>query len=320
MPRLRKAIFNNKVYFLTLSVQEGIMLPANDLVKFVIKSALLRALKHHPITISHFIVNGTHIHIVLRVYNPQDIPGFMERFKTESAHYLNNLIGRNQRTLWCKSYDSPQLLQAPDVIEKIAYLYTNPVKDGLIDSIEHYPGLSSWQNYKTKKSYIKAQLLKRDDVFEAAQDQGDTYFRRKKELLSKSAGKERVIKIDTDDWMKAFPNLDKNETNQQIQDLIKQKEEEIRNNFRKEKRTFMGLAKLINQGINLLYTSKRSGKKMWCISFNKDLRKSYIRKLKELARRATEVYLSWCQGDTTQRIPEGMFAPRMPVLANYFVG
>ena len=50
------------------------------------------------------------------------------------------------------------------------------------------------------------------------------------------------------------------------------------------------------------------------------VRKHYIRKIKELARRATEVYLSWCQGDTTQRIPEGMFAPRMPVLANYFVG
>jgi len=318
MPKLRKALFHNHVYFITFSVQEGIMLPANDLVKFLIKSAILRAIGHHPITISHFIVNGTHIHIILRVYNPQDVSGFMERFKTESAHYLNNLIGRNQRTVWCKSYDSPALLEPQDVINKIAYLYTNPVKDGLIDSIEHYPGLSSWQNFKSRKSYIKAQLISRDDVYEVEQDQGDEYFRRKRKLLSKSAGKERVIKIEPDDWIKAFPELDKNEINKEIFELIKEKEEEIRNNFRENKRSFMGLAKLVNQGINLDYIPNRSGRKMWCISSNRELRKSFIKEVKELAETAREVFFSWCEGDTTKRMPEGMFAPRMPVLANYY--
>ena len=77
MPRLRKAIFNNAVYFLTLSTESGIMLPANPLVKFLIGSAMLRALEHHPIKISHYIVNGTHIHMIVRVWNPEDMPGFM---------------------------------------------------------------------------------------------------------------------------------------------------------------------------------------------------------------------------------------------------
>ena len=320
MPRLRKAIFNNKVYFLTLSVREGIMLPANDLVKFVLKSAMLKALKHHPITISHFIVNGTHIHKIVRVYNPEDIPGYMERFKTESAHYLNNLIGRNQRAVWCEGYDSPMLLQPEDVIEKIIYLYTNPVKDGLINSIEHYPGLSSWQSYKNRKSFIKGQLISRDDVYEVEQDKGDEYFRKKRKLLSKSAGKERVVKIDPDDWMKAFGNLDRKETNDRMFELINHREEEIRNKFKEEKRNFMGLARLVNQGIDLSYIPKREGKKMWCISFDVELRITYINFLKELTKQARDVYLRWCEGDITKRMPEGMFAPRMPVLANYFVG
>ena len=96
MPRLRKAIFNNGVYFLTLSAESGIILPANPLTRFIVGAAMLRALKHHPIRISHYIVNGTHIHMIVRVWNPEDIPGFMERFKTESAHYINRVLGRSR--------------------------------------------------------------------------------------------------------------------------------------------------------------------------------------------------------------------------------
>ena len=114
MPRLRKAIFHNGVYFLTASTEQGIMIPCNPLMNFLMKSALLRALKHHPINISHFIFSTTHLHMIVRAYNPQDIPGFMERFKTESAHYINKILGRKKRTIWCSGYDSPRLLTPKD--------------------------------------------------------------------------------------------------------------------------------------------------------------------------------------------------------------
>ncbi|MCB0334870.1 MAG: transposase, partial [Bdellovibrionales bacterium] len=99
MPRLRKFIFHGDVHFITLSVEEGIMLPANYLTEFIVMAALLRAQKHHPVVISHFLVSGTHIHMIVRVDNPEDIPGFMERFKTESAHYINRSLGRKKRTI-----------------------------------------------------------------------------------------------------------------------------------------------------------------------------------------------------------------------------
>ena len=75
------------------------MLPANYLTEFIVMAALLRAQKHHPVVISHFLVSGTHIHMIVRVDNPEDIPGFMERFKTESAHYINRSLGRKKRTI-----------------------------------------------------------------------------------------------------------------------------------------------------------------------------------------------------------------------------
>jgi molybdopterin biosynthesis enzyme MoaB len=34
--------------------------------------------------------------LIVRAVNPEDIPGFMERFKTESAHYLNRKTANNK--------------------------------------------------------------------------------------------------------------------------------------------------------------------------------------------------------------------------------
>ena len=56
MPRLRKAIFKRQVHFITAIAEEGIMLPANPLVKQLILSAMARTYEHRPIEICHYIV------------------------------------------------------------------------------------------------------------------------------------------------------------------------------------------------------------------------------------------------------------------------
>ena len=78
----------------------------------------------------------------------------------------------------------------------------------------------------------------------------------------------------------------------------------------------MGAKQLRNQGINLGYTSKRSGRKMWCISSDIKERKVYISFVKRLAKEAREVYFKWQSGATDLAMPIGMFPPRMPVQAN----
>lgn len=321
MPRLRKLIFNNNVHFLTCSVEQGIMLPSNPLVNFIIKSAILRAIKHHPIKVSHDIVNGTHVHLFVRAENPEDVPGFMERFKTESAHYLNRLLGRKKRTIWCAGYDSPRLLTVEDAIEKIAYLYTNPVKDGLVDSIKNYPGLSTYNLFTKTKKKITARLIGRDLLSEVRQNQNYQGYKKalKNLLKSKDIGKLQTIDINCNDWMKAFNIEDPKEIkeiNTRIHERIKTIEEKIQKERKETNKPFLGREKLENQGIDLTYTPKRTGKKMWCISSNIEKRKSYIKYLKSIADKAREVYELWKTGATEEKMPIGVFAPRMPVLCN----
>ncbi len=313
MPRLRKIILNNQIHFVTLSVEEGIMLPANPLVKFLLKSALIRAFKHHPLEINHFIVNGTHIHMIVRIENPLDLPKFMERFKTESAHYLNRILGRKKRTVWCERYDSPVLLTREDVINKIAYLYTNPVKDGLIESINKYPGLSTWEYYKANTFKMKCNYIRRDSLFEIPQDKGHLFFEKMRKLLVKDNPAKGNFEFNPNAWMKSFKIKDPAEINK-INKTIHEKIKEIQSAIYQEKTDFMGRAKLENQGIDLKYKPNRTGRKMWCITGNRELRKQFINYAKNLCEYANEVYQSILGGDFTEVYPAGLFPPRLPML------
>ncbi len=81
--------------------------------------------------------------MVFVVINPEHVPEFLRNVKAESAHMLNNLLGRNRRTVWCEGYDSPIVLTPLHALVFISYLYANPAKDDLEISIHRYPGLSS---------------------------------------------------------------------------------------------------------------------------------------------------------------------------------
>ena len=116
--------------------------------------------------------------------------------------------------------------------------------------------------------------------------------------------------------MKAFEVKNPQEINQEILSMIKEAELEVNQERQKENKPFIGATKLVNQGIDLDYRSKRSGKKMWCLSGNREKRKTYINWGKNLASEAYDVYCGWCRGDTSRRMPLGMFSPCMPVVAN----
>ena len=319
--RLRKFIFHNHVHFITCSVEEGIMLPANPLAQFLVKAAIIRAQMLHPVKISHFLVNGTHLHMIIRVDNPEDIPGFMERFKTESSHYLNRLLGRHKRTIWCSGYDSPRCKNIEDVVDKIVYTYANPNKDGLIDSIDNYPGLSSWHMFNGRQRRMFGTFISRDEFHFVDQSQNGLAFKRLSKKLAKR-GKLKEIQLDPNDWLKAFGVWSKeeiNEINNSIIELIKTEEIEKQEEYKKEGKSFMGREKLENQGISPNYQRKKQrGKKLWVICKDKEERKMYIVFLKELAREARDIYKEWCKGNSSCRMPIGVFAPRMPVVANLF--
>ncbi len=124
-PRL---LFPHTVTMLTSRVQQGLPLVHTLLMESILWSALAVAQTLNKVKVISFVVMGNHVHIIALVEDPTDVESFMERFKCETVHAVNRLMGRRQVSVWCEGYDSPTILTLEDLIEKMAYVYGNPVR------------------------------------------------------------------------------------------------------------------------------------------------------------------------------------------------
>jgi len=99
-------------------------------------------------------------------YDPKGLANeFTHRFHTNLAKCVNAYRGRWEN-VW--SSDEPCLVELVDidiVVEKLIYTATNPVKDGLVENVHHWPGPKIVQAFLAGKT-LKARrprFLFRDD-------------------------------------------------------------------------------------------------------------------------------------------------------------
>jgi putative transposase len=70
-------------------------------------------------------------------------PAFLEHFHKLFAKCQNSLRGRWENFWSSEQTSVVRLVDPNDVIEKMIYALTNPVKDGLVEKAHHWPGASS---------------------------------------------------------------------------------------------------------------------------------------------------------------------------------
>jgi len=78
------------------------------------------------------------------IYDPHgNYPAFLEHFHKHFAKCQNALRGRWEN-FWASEQTSVvRLIDPSDVLDKMTYALTNPVKDGLVESAHHWPGVTS---------------------------------------------------------------------------------------------------------------------------------------------------------------------------------
>jgi REP element-mobilizing transposase RayT len=163
MSRYLKYHPNGNVLFITSSIEEGLLFLCNPLCTAILKSCLSAALAKYPVRLCHFVIEPTHIHIIIVVENPEDVPEFMKYFKCETAHRINRVLGRRKRTVWCEGYDSPIVLTPLRALVAISYLYSNPAKDSLTYNIDEYEGVSRWNMFSKGEHSEENKIIPRDE-------------------------------------------------------------------------------------------------------------------------------------------------------------
>src|SRR5690606_7344163 len=139
MPRNPKIFTRRTLVELSFRTEEGLPFAPNLLMKILMENILARAQTMYPIVIVKYVVMPNHVHIMVVVKDPQNVPRFVEYLKRESAYVVNALLGRKKHTVWCDGYDSPVILDAETAIRKLTYVSINPLSAELIKKASNYP-------------------------------------------------------------------------------------------------------------------------------------------------------------------------------------
>ena len=313
-----RLLLPHTVALLTSRVQQGLPFVCTPLMEKILWSALAVAQNLHPIKIIAFVIMGNHIHLIVLVDDPEVTESFMERFKCETAHAVNRLLGRRQVSVWCEGYDSPVILTVDDLIEKIAYVYANPVRAHRSDSISTYQGVSSWDMFTSGR--IRKEIKRIRRPFLQPLPKGRLSARQQEQLatsVEKKSEENLEFILTPDSWTVAFPEyMTVEKFNQKLKDRLQEIEAEMATERQAKGIALPSAVELATQSINITYLPKKFGRRMWCICRDVSLRTAFIKFIKSLRTKARQVRLLWKSGHRSEPFPIGLFPPCQPVLAN----
>lgn len=321
--RTPKLVQKGSVQFVTATVEQDLIFPANPLIELILRKCLARALELYDLIICHILFETTHFHMLVVIEDPEALKDFMRHFKAESAHAINRLLGRRKRTIWCEGYDNPTVLDLEKAIEMIAYLYGNPAKDGLVDRIEQYPGLSSWRSFQRGECTFEALQIARDDIRKLP-NRALSYreYRNEARLLSRGR-KKGSFTVSPDAWIEAFGVTDPQErqaVNQRIVLQVRELEALAREERLRSGLSVIGASRLLNTPIGREFLPQRTGRKSICLSSCSIARIAFIKFAKRLFAEGREIFRRWKLGDLHLLYPIGLYPPSHPRRAELLPG
>jgi len=141
MPAARP-VLPGQFYFVTRRcVQRQLLLRPDAQLNNIILYCLAVAAKRFQIDIIMMCVMSNHHHTALfdRFGN---INEFTEHFHKLTAKCINALRGRNENVWSSEPVSKIVCVEPREVLAKIVYAATNPVKDFLVDTVAHWPGVN----------------------------------------------------------------------------------------------------------------------------------------------------------------------------------
>jgi hypothetical protein len=220
--------------------------------------------------------------------------------------------------VWNEGYDSPVILTLDDLIEKMAYVYANPVRAHRTDSIDNYLGVSSWQMFTSGALSKEVQRIRRPFIQPLPKGVLSPSEQKRKAAHVVELAKETLtFTLTPDVWTVAFPNqMTIEQFNDKVLKRIREIEQEMAVVRERERIILPTEYQMITQPMDTPYSPTTFGRRMWCICGNIPVRIAFIAFIKQLVLQARDVRLAWAKGDFRLPFPPGLFPPCPPRLAN----
>ena len=316
----------NCVYEVSLRVREGLPFAPKQVIELLLKSAMARTQRDFKVTLCHFVWMGNHAHILVVGQDAERLTAYYAEVQKKITDYLKRLLGRRQLSLW---ETRPSVILVADyeaALNRIAYFYANPARAHLIDTIELYPGLSSYQIFSTAPHKVTHSIsetipwLRCPSIPEVpSRDLSEKQDNRICALLKETNKKLEELTVKPHYWLTCF--------NTRSPEMVKEASERVMEKLRaheldaREQRAARGLSprgrkRLLQTPLMLEHTPKKYSRRIFIITTCNELRISYIKHVDVIWDQCRECYQRWKQRDYNFIWPPGTFPPCYPMSAN----
>ncbi len=317
MPRPRRQFKYNGVYFVSNRTSYGLPFVANLYLNLLLFGVLARAMWRCPgVVVCAWLFMGNHYHGVFALKaDPDQAANFMHYVDGEIGKIVKKLRGTIHENVWAKRYDSTPILTADDVLEKIAYIYLNPVRANLVDSIEDYPGAHTWHEFNDgslrKFKYVGSSKVEKLPNGAFKRKLVRAFVDRVHELQELAL----PLIVNHCGWTDCFEESkgwSKQQVLESVQKRVLRGEAEAAKLRKRKKISVIGGQALAGQNFHLQYRPVKFEPKALCICSCKETRKAFLEEYAEFCELCHLAWICWKLGDYRDLFPPGAFKPPAP--------
>lgn len=324
--RRKRYYQSKKPYALTFRTKQGLPFACYDVIELLLKSTLARTQRDDKLDLCHQLWMANHVHLLAVFYDINQAKNFHMEVKKKITDYLKRLLDLEELDLW-EEDDSVILLADIEAVKNyIVYIYLNPSRANLVESVDNYPQLNSWSKFKElepgiessnteKVPWIRLPAIKAISSKTLTRTQ-DRHITNK---LKNNAKKEHKLTLKPYAWLKCF-KIDSNEAERIKTELIKRvyvEESELAEKRVSKKNSVIGVKRLKLQGIKMThYKPKKKGRRIFVISTVNEVRMKVIAQFKAIFQECRELYQRLKTGEKVIW-PPGVFPPTHPPLLSF---
>jgi hypothetical protein len=309
------------MYDLCFRSLQGLPLPARALTKFLIESIMGRLLRSEAVIVCGYVWMSNHLHMQVFSLDCSALTHFHERLKKRLTDFLKRLLNLPHLNLWDDRTTLGEVLDLEAAIERIVYTYLNPVRAGLVRSIDEYRGCNTWRELLSAPADVNAMVEKEvpwvfaTDIEPLSQENPSLSEERTliESIEEQSSSRERnIVKIMPFKWLEAFQINDPIEIEKIRQRIISQ----VRHEEAKLAPKKAPVARIEGFVVDNRYVPSKKERKVFMYSSSKDLRLAFLETFSRFIDRCRECYRLMKEGHKDVPWPPACFKPPIPRLCN----
>jgi hypothetical protein len=158
MPRDPRVIFENSLYEIVPRAVEGLPLPPTEVTNQLLTGILGRTQRDSKVILCNFVEMNNHAHQHCIPVKAEQHTKFYMEYQKKVTDTVRRLTKRRRLNLWEGRPSVIKIAGLEDAVKRLVYIFLNPAKAGLVRTIDEYPGLTTWNAFKTCEASVEAEV------------------------------------------------------------------------------------------------------------------------------------------------------------------